>query len=279
MKMSITTHTFETCGHKNLKYQDGVLFVWLNSWEESIKIADIVTTDYVWRGHQDEKWELKSLFDRELEERRITENGKDRNSILKSVMYKFRNRLNESTGNVSKLTEAEIWAVGQHHGLPTPFLDWTLNPYIAAYFAFRKKDLKDQSENRVIIALRRETKRLIRKTKSLTKVLRRDRYIEFPGLTESIDTSLNKRMKVQEGLFTKALNGRDIRDNVTTYYNKKYRNSNQEEAILINIFVPNIQRNECLRYLRTKKDIFDGKLFPDYSGAVEISRDEILEST
>ena len=279
MKMSITTHTFETCGHKNLKYQDGVLFVWLNSWEESIKIADIVTTDYVWRGHQDEKWELKSLFDRELEERRITENGKDRNSILKSVMYKFRNRLNESTGNVSKLTEAEIWAVGQHHGLPTPFLDWTLNPYIAAYFAFRKKDLKDQSENRVIIALRRETKRLIRKTKSLTNVLRRDRYIEFPGLTESIDTSLNKRMKVQEGLFTKALNGRDIRDNVTTYYNKKYRNSNQEEAILINIFVPNIQRNECLRYLRTKKDIFDGKLFPDYSGAVEISRDEILEST
>ena len=253
--------------------------MWLNSWEESIKIADIVTTDYVWRGHQDEKWELKSLFDRELEERRITENGKDRNSILKSVMYKFRNRLNESTGNVSKLTEAEIWAVGQHHGLPTPFLDWTLNPYIAAYFAFRKKDLKDQSENRVIIALRRETKRLIRKTKSLTKVLRRDRYIEFPGLTESIDTSLNKRMKVQEGLFTKALNGRDIRDNVTTYYNKKYRNSNQEEAILINIFVPNIQRNECLRYLRTKKDIFDGKLFPDYSGAVEISRDEILEST
>lgn len=277
MKMSITTQSFETCKHKKLEYQDGVLFVWLNSWEEFIKIADIVTSDYVWRGHQDEKWELKSLFDRELEGRRITGNGKDRDRILKSVMYKFRKRLNESTGNVSNLTEAEIWAVGQHHGLPTPFLDWPMNPYIAAYFAFRKKDLKDQSENRVIIALRRETKQLIRKTKSRTKVLRRDRYIEFPGLTESIDTSLNKRMKVQEGLFTKALNGRDILDNVTTYYNKKYRNSNQEEAILIKIFVPNNQRDECLRYLRTKKDIFDGKLFPDYSGAVEISRDEILE--
>jgi len=253
--------------------------VWLNSWEEFIKIADIVTSGYVWRGHQDEKWELKSLFDRELAELRITGNGKDRDSILKSVMCKFRKRLNESTGDVSKLTEAEIWAIGQHHGLPTQFLDWTMNPYIAAYFAFRKKDLKDQSENRVIIALRRETKRLIRKTKSRTKVLKRDRYIEFPGLTESIDTSLNKRMKVQEGLFTKALNGRDILDNVTTYYNKKYRNSNQEEAILIKIFIPNNQRDKCLRYLRTKKDIFDGKLFPDYSGAVEISRDEILEST
>jgi len=252
--------------------------VWLNNWGEFIKIADIVTSDYVWRGHQDEKWELKSLFDRELAGRRITVKGKDRDSILKSIMYKFRNRINESTGNVSKLTEAEIWAVGQHYGLPTPFLDWTMNPYIAAYFAFRKKDFKDQSENRVIIALRRETKRLIRKTKYQTNVLGRDRYIEFPGLTESIDTSLNKRMMVQEGLFTKALNGRDILDNVTTYYNKKYRNSKQEEAILIKIFVPNNQRDECLQYLRTERNIFDGKLFPDYSGAVEITRDEILES-
>lgn len=86
MKMSTTTQSFETCEHKNLKYQDGVLFVWLNSWEEFIKIADIVTSDYVWRGYQDEKWELKSLFDRELEGRRITGNGKDRDSILKSVI-------------------------------------------------------------------------------------------------------------------------------------------------------------------------------------------------
>lgn len=276
--MSITTQSLETCEHKKLEYQLGVLFVWLNNWGEFIKIADIVTSDYVWRGHQDEKWELKSLFDRELAGRRITVKGKDRDSILKSIMYKFRNRINESTGNVSKLTEAEIWAVGQHYGLPTPFLDWTMNPYIAAYFAFRKKDFKDQSENRVIIALRRETKRLIRKTKYQTNVLGRDRYIEFPGLTESIDTSLNKRMMVQEGLFTKALNGRDILDNVTTYYNKKYRNSKQEEAILIKIFVPNNQRDECLQYLRTERNIFDGKLFPDYSGAVEITRDEILES-
>lgn len=38
----------------------------------------------------------------------------------------------------------EFWVYLRHHGLPSPLMDWTFSPYIAAFFAFCQKSTYDR---------------------------------------------------------------------------------------------------------------------------------------
>lgn len=96
---------------------------------------------FVYRGQANEKWELKAnLF---------------RNRIgciidLSSHLEKFEKHL-IGRKNIDGLSENEIWAIGQHYGLHTPLLDWSISIAVAIFFAFESP--KETSDNRSLFIL------------------------------------------------------------------------------------------------------------------------------
>jgi len=151
-------------------------------------------------------------------------------------------------------TEVQLWAIEQHYGrLPTPLLDWTESPFVAGFFAFAEKAGEDQTEYRVVYGLRKGLRRLMQIKKKGKKRISKKRIVEIPDV-KSMD---NPRLKAQNALFTKALNGLDIHTIV-----RKFAAKRPQEIILIEIKIPDKEREECLKSLNDR-GINYATLFPD----------------
>ena len=89
---------------------------------------------YVFRGQQDNRWRLRSSFYRTG---RANLDRFERIDVL--ALQKTLSALTRYNFDLrNPLHYGAFINLAQHHGYPTPLLDWTWSPYVAAFFAYRE---------------------------------------------------------------------------------------------------------------------------------------------
>ncbi len=251
---------------------DGVMEYRLRSWSEFHELTKDTFSRapaYIYRGQTDYRWLLRSSLDR-LEQKhpnRVIMCGKNREwsggppftaeQHLNAFKSAVRGRIAPNTHVPAD--DDEWWALGQHHGLATPLLDWTRSPYIALFFAFEEECCMTDSacwskpEHRGVYAL---------STSAIGADAEQDE--DRVRLVSPVGDA-NYRLITQTALLLKMPRRTDLES-----YVRKQFEGETHHAILTTMKIPNTDghRRECLVSLN-KMNINHMSLFPDIDGAAK----------
>lgn len=109
-----------------------------DSWIELHTRIDQMFTHYsgyIFRGQADSNWPLESSLTRAM--RKWYPEEKTFDSIVSDHLEQFKENIRgRCSYDLNAVESDHLWALGQHFGLYTPFLDWTRSPYVGLFFAF-----------------------------------------------------------------------------------------------------------------------------------------------
>ena len=218
---------------------------------------------YYCRGHADERWKLQTSFHREA-----NRNGITLLQYLDFIVPHIHYYISAFRDEIIDLRKEEEFgaflALIQHHGFPTPLLDWTLSPYIAAYFAF--KEVNDEcptSENVKIYFFD-----YLQWTETFQQVLNlRDLTVKYLSVVR-LYARFNQRILPQQGVFT-VTNVDDMESYVLS------RSGDTKKTFLYTVQLSAKEKPDVLRELNLM-GINEMTLFPGIDGICRAIRSQFF---
>lgn len=173
--------------------------------------------------------------------------------IIPDVSYYVSATQNEDIDLTNEIQFGAMLGKLQHHGFPTPLLDWTLSPYIAAYFAFKDLDPHISSNEKVTI--------YIFDIKLWSEAFPQPLNLkdEVPFVSAFRPLAKNNPRMIQQMAVTTATNVSDL-----TYYllNCGY---NSKQTFLYKADLPASERKHVMNELNLM-GINSMTMFPDFDG-------------
>ena len=209
---------------------------------------------YLFRG-QNKPWRLRTSFHRTGRANLARFLEEDIQSLHRHLSARTKHIFNLDIPNEN----GAFFNLVQHHGYPTPLLDWTYSPYVVAFFAYRGISKEEAEKATTVEKVRILVFDQSRWKSDFTQVLN----LTMPGPHLSILESLaieNERLIPQQAASTVT----NV-DDIESYIKSK---ESQDKTYLSAIDLPVQDREKVLQELRYM-GITAGSMFPGLDGACE----------
>lgn len=233
----------------NLKAQPKVTS-WTKFWQFAVKQDP---GRFLFRG-QSRPWRLRTAFHRTRRkdlQRFIHVDIPDLHRVVSAKASYFDLR--------DELHNGAFWHLMQHHGYPTPLLDWTASPFVAAYFAYQSDPARTAAQKKVRVLMFDQEQ------------WKRDYYqVKFVA-TSQPHVSLIQPLALgnERSLPQQAVSFVTNVDDIESYIRDREKQKGKQYLYAFDL--PYAERDEALRQL-TLMGVTAGALFPGLDGACEEMR-------
>lgn len=242
----------------------GGVFAYEMCWEEfrqhclDRKLCGSTSDQVVYRGQMNSKWALEPTLSRLRPDLSVDD-------YIASIIPRSYRQISGYLDHDMDLTKAgdvnRLLGILQHHGFPTPLLDWTRSPYIAAYFAFAGLAFSEPQSDRVTVwALAID----------FAPKFLSDKGVAVPFSAITPDHRYNQRLLAQDGLFTRSHAAGPLDTSMV-----QLMAEHTHPGLLQRVDLDASQARQALADLRLM-GVHAGTLFPGLTGACEGLRQDVF---